>query len=198
VSTDLLGPARISGDLSQQVFDTLLRTIAEPGTVRRLPEALDDRIPKPLWLPLALTDVDVGVHVDDMDWSRLVRTATSSPVRPLSSAPFVVLPTPTLDQIDGIAIGTALRPEDGARVALPVERLIDSPDHATGVGSTHRLEGPGIRDHRLVTIVGLEPAIVARLGTGSGPRPTGFDTWLFTPEGDVMAIPRTTHLTETS
>lgn len=197
MTTDLLGPARIDGDRSQRVFDTLLRTLAEPGTVRSLPGELDPRVPAPLWLPLALADVDVGVHVDDPDWQALVRAATGAPTRPLEQAPFVVLRAPTVEMVTRVAVGTALAPEDGARLALTVDGLGDRPSDTPDPSSTTwRFEGPGIRVHRDVVVRGLDPAIVERLGRGSGPAPTGFDTWLFDPRGAVMSVPRTTRITE--
>lgn len=192
MSTELLGPARIAGDLSQGVFDVLLRTIAEPGTVRRLPTGLDPRIPTTAWLLLALADVAVPVHADDPELEALITAATGATAVPAAEAQLVVLHDAAGLASAGLAAGTALAPEDGARVALPAERLVD---HGSDVDPADwALRGPGIRDRRTVTIDGVDTDVVRRLGRASGPPPTGFDTWLFTPLGEVMAIPRTTQI----
>ena len=60
----LIASARLAGQRSQQVFDTLLRTLAEPGTVHRLPADLPQEVPTHLWPVMALADVDVTVDPD--------------------------------------------------------------------------------------------------------------------------------------
>ncbi len=192
--------ARIDGSISQQVFDLLLRTLAEPGRIQRLPvDILSDRLPglpKPLWLALALADVDIAVNVDDDltgDSATLVREATGATITPVEDAWIVVLQQPTIELLTRVNVGTAMAPELGARIAAGVDRVA-SADGDSPSGMTVELSGPGVPGTRTLVVDGLDPAIADRIGTGSGVFPTGFDTWLFAPNGDVAAISRTTEV----
>ncbi|MEL7209271.1 MAG: phosphonate C-P lyase system protein PhnH [Actinomycetota bacterium] len=204
--------ARLTGDRSQRVFDALLRTLAEPGTIRSLPDALPTSVPTVAWLPLALADVDVLVVITDGEGradtavatavTRMVVEATRATASTVPGAWLVaVLPDPAGRPAvlpTGIATGTALAPEDGARVALPVASLTPGPRPATpadGPISTLTMAGPGVPTSRTVSVAGLDPTVAAALGTATGAAPTGFDTWLFTPGGSVMALSRTTTIT---
>ena len=188
---NVLVRARISGDDSQRTFDALLGAAAEPGTVRQLPpELLTPEIPTPLWLTLALADVDVPISVAD-DTSHPLATlaadATGAPIVPLEQAWVAVLLAPSVEQLGRVAAGTALEPEAGARVALPATGLDDVAD-----AMRVTLQGPGIPGERAIHVSGLDAALLTRLGRASGDFPAGFDTWLFTTDGQVAAIPRTT------
>jgi alpha-D-ribose 1-methylphosphonate 5-triphosphate synthase subunit PhnH len=190
----LVAKARLTGRRSQLTFDALLRALAEPGTVRSLPaDVLDPGIPDPCWLALALADVDVGVNIDDDPdhrSARLIRDATGAPIVPLERAWIAVLTGPSTGQLDRLARGDALHPEEGARVGITVAGL-----HAGGSGGQVALElrGPGAPGVRL-GVDGLPAEILARLGRASGELPAGFDTWLFAPGGRVAAIPRSSRL----
>lgn len=188
----LAARARLTGHRSQQTFDTLLRTLAEPGTVRSLPAAVvDPEIPCPCLLALALADVDVAVNVSggrSRHLGQLVRDATGATVVPLERAWLAVLLAPTGDELDRLSTGDALHPELGARVGLAVTGL-----HA-GDGGAMRLglEGPGVPGRRILGVDGLGAGVLRRLGRASGTYPAGFDTWLFAPAGQVAAISRST------
>lgn len=238
VSLPRAAEARLSGIRSQQVFDGLLRTLAEPGTIRALPAGLPASVPSVAWLPLALADVDITLAVADCTGvggtpetealTRLLVEATGGDPVPLAEAWLVaVLP----DSTGGtrrlppeLATGSALAPEDGARVALPVRSLTAGQAEASatdacaleaGTGTDHtetsnavgnvgsdrdsglelRLRGPGVAGTRLVTVRGLDPAVAAALGTATGSFPAGFDAWLFADDGHLMALSRTTTIT---
>ncbi|MGF1599489.1 MAG: phosphonate C-P lyase system protein PhnH [Acidimicrobiales bacterium] len=184
-------PPRLSSTTSQRVFDTLLRSLAEPGTIRFLPVDYPEVEPA-LALALALADVGVIVNVDDdpdHPWSQAVAEATGATVGPVGSASIVISTSPTPALFERVAVGDPLTPEDGARVALAVAGL------ATGPAAGHvvvELRGPGVPGRRVLAIDGPGPEVVGRLGTGSGPFPTGFDTWLFARDGSVVGVPRST------
>lgn len=189
----LVAAARISGGTSQQVFDTLLRSLSEPGTVRQLPVELLPDVPPPLWLALGLADVDIAVSVDadpTSPMATLVRDVTGATICEVEDAWLVVLQSPataTTAVLDNVSIGTALAPEDGARVAIGVDGF--------GPGGVQlTLAGPGVDGERSLSVHGLEPTVADRLGQESGAFPTGFDTWLIAPNGDVVAIPRSTRV----
>ncbi|MEM7338683.1 MAG: phosphonate C-P lyase system protein PhnH [Actinomycetota bacterium] len=192
----LTAHARLDGDRSQRTFDVILRSLSEPGTVHTLPtEILHDDVPTTAWLALALADVDVPVHIDGPAYgpaADLVADATSAPRADIDSAWVVALETPTSTLLGRVATGDAYHPELGARVALPAESVgpVDE-----GAGTVVRLDGPGIKGERRVRIEGLGPDVLAALRRATAPFPAGFDTWLFTPGGQVMAISRSTHVT---
>lgn len=188
----MVAAARISGATSQQAFDVLLGTLAEPGQVRRLPvDELPD-LPRPLWLALSLADVDITVSVDDdldSPLAALVRDATGATIVPVEDAWIVVHQTgaTALPALDRVMLGTALAPEDGARLAIGVDSF------GTG-GLELTMSGPGVNGTQTLSVHGLDPEIADRIGQASGTFPAGFDTWLFASNGDVAAVPRTTQI----
>ncbi len=200
-SAPLVAAARLRGDTSQRVFDVLLRCLAEPGTVHRLP-SLPPEVSGPAWLALALADVDVAVAVIGVEGgagaegttAELIRRATDAAIVGVTDAAIVVSLAQPGTALADVAIGTALAPEDGARVALAVEHVdtVDGTGEKPVDGTALTLSGPGVPGERTVVVHGLDQAAVAHLGNVDGRFPTGFDTWLFTPGGEVMAISRST------
>lgn len=202
VSPSLVAEARLRDDRSQRVFEVLLRTLAEPGTIMELPD-LPTEVGSPAWLALALADVDVPVAASGpaaAATADLIGRATDAPIVAVERAAIVVVDGPLAPVLDDVAIGTSLAPEDGARLGVAVAGLVDlgsgnsttPPDGVPGV--TVALEGPGVDGVRTVVIDGLDHAELRRLGNVDGRFPTGCDCWLFGPDRAVMAIPRSTTL----
>ena len=178
----------LTGARSQQTFDAILRALAEPGSIRRLPALPDPTIPTAAMVALALGDIDLGVAVDD-DPSHPValalRAATGMAIVDRSGAHFVVC-TDGAVPVGDLRTGTALTPEDGARLTVAVDDLSnDGPDAVA-------LSGPGIPGERRLAVSGIAPEILRRLGRASGDFPAGVDTWLTTPDGRIAAISRST------
>jgi alpha-D-ribose 1-methylphosphonate 5-triphosphate synthase subunit PhnH len=197
---NLIATARLTGHSSQRVFDVLLQTLAEPGRTLQLPvSTVHPEIPMSTWLALALADVDVAVSIEDdpvHPTARLVADATRASMVHLETASIIGLSHLTHDRLDRIPTGSALAPEDGAKVGLLVEELREHAEGDTihsGLGAVRLdLRGPGIPGSRSLWVRGLDSTLARRLGTATGVHPCGFDTWLFTPEGYVAAIARTT------
>lgn len=192
----LVAAARLSGARSQQVFDVLLRSLSEPGTIHQL--GMDDlpEVPTTLWLPLALADVDINVHVGGPDgdhWVELVRDATGARPATIEDAWIAVLDDDPSERLASIHIGSALAPEAGARVALPVATLETTASDASPVELV--LAGAGVPGERSLAVGGLDSTVFEKIGRASGVFPAGFDTWLFAPDGRVAAIPRSTTVT---
>jgi phosphonate C-P lyase system protein PhnH len=191
----LTARARISGALSQQVFDVLLRTLAEPGIVRPLPIGLTDEVPRPLWLTLALADVDTPVHIHgdpDGRWAGVVAAATGAPIVAMGRARLVAAVGAEPPPLDQLAVGTPTAPEDGAKVALPVTALREaSPDDP----AAWELTGPGVPGHRLLRVDGRAWNLHRRIGRAAAGLPYGFDLWLMDEDGSVAAVPRSTTVT---
>ena len=189
--------ARITEELAQRVFDVLLRTISEPGKVLSLPnEVISKSLPLNLWLPLVLSDVDTTVHIgtSDIDHQRLVFDASGAIPKALTEADIVVLDQSNSERISNVRTGTALAPELGAKVALNVTRFNAQTDNSENSVSL-QFQGPGINGSRDIQITGMSLNVLNKLGTNSGPYPQGFDTWLFSEDGLVISIPRTTRIT---
>ena len=188
--------ARITEELAQRVFDVLLRTISEPGKVLPLPnEVISKSLPLNLWLPLVLSDVDTTVHIgtSDIDHQRLVFDASGAIPKALPEAEIVVLDELNSGSISNLRTGTALAPELGAKVALNVVKFkAEAGDAENSVEL--ELRGPGVNGIRDIQITGLSLDVLNRLGTNSGTYPQGFDAWLFSEDGLVMSIPRTTRI----
>lgn len=184
---------RLAGESSRQVFDVLLRTLAEPGTVRRLPDGVVPGVHPACVLALALADVEVGVCVDDDadgELTRLVADATGATAVPTHAAWVVVSTEPTPGLVDRCRRGSALAPEDGARVALAVDALHTGGGEDTVV----RLRGPGVPGERVLGIEGLDPAVVDARAAACAAFPAGVDFWLVTADGEVAAISRSTRV----
>ncbi len=194
IDIDVARRCRIVGAESQAVFDVLLRCLAEPGSIRQLPEAcLAVPVSPCAWLPLALADVGIRASVpDDPALEHLLHRVVGVDITPATDAEFVVLPEIARGRLEGLRTGSALAPELGARVAVAVEQLSSSPDGGPG-GRTLRLTGPGVDGSRTLTVVGLPDDAETNLGRRAD-HPAGLDVWLVTPTGDVVGVPRTTHI----
>lgn len=192
--------ARIAGATSQATFDVIMRTLSEPGTVRSLPSELHTRdVPAIGWLALALADVGVNVAANQTalrnsnpPLTDTVAEATGATITHLDSAWIALLDQPTATELAQLPRGSALEPELGARLAIAVDALGREP----ATSSTELvLTGPGIPGRRTLYTSGVNPDVLAGLGRSSGEFPAGLDTWLFTPDGLVAAISRSTTLT---
>ncbi|MFN3219564.1 MAG: phosphonate C-P lyase system protein PhnH [Acidimicrobiales bacterium] len=192
---------RIDGATSQRVFDTLLRTLAEPGRILRFGDEVLD-MPAVALGPLALADVDVTVAVlgKDADLAGDLFRATGARIVAACDADLVIADPALLGRpvvgadLDGLSIGSPLAPEDACRLFVAVDAIhgIDAADAGSDAGTCVRLSGPGIAGHRCIGIDGLAVDVLARLGRASGTFPTGIDTWLVAPDGAVVGLPRST------
>ncbi len=188
----------LRGQASQEVFDTFMRTISEPGTLRSLPMHHELGAPTVAWLALALADVDVAIASNpaaqpggNPSLSQVVADATGATVTELSEAWIALLDRPTPGELAKLPRGTALEPELGARVSIAVDGLASTPrDGWTQV----ELSGPGVPGRRSLAIEGIDPDVVMGLGRNSGDFPAGLDAWLVTPTGQITAISRSTHI----
>jgi alpha-D-ribose 1-methylphosphonate 5-triphosphate synthase subunit PhnH len=92
--------------------------------------------------------------------------------------------------VSDLLTGTALAPEDAARLTIAVDDL-----DAHGDGAVV-LRGPGVPGERRLCVRGLDRKTLLSLGRASGTFPAGIDTWLVTADGRVAAIPRSTTVTQ--
>ncbi|MEM9522294.1 MAG: phosphonate C-P lyase system protein PhnH [Actinomycetota bacterium] len=186
----------LTGAPSQLAFDAILRSLSEPGTIRQLPPAPGPDVPAAAMVALALGDIDLGVSVDNdpaHPVAQLLRAATGVDIVEQSGAHFVVC-TDGAVPVGEMRTGTALVPEDGARLTIAVSDLATTADLA----STVVLSGPGVPGERLLSVDGGDAEALLALGQASGEFPAGVDTWLVTPDGRIAAISRSTTVTSTT
>lgn len=181
----------LTGAPSQVAFDAILRSLAEPGTIRQLPAAPAPEVPAAAMVALALGDIDLGVAVDNDPThpvARLLKAATGMNIVEQSGAHFVVC-TDGAVPVGKMRTGTALVPEDGARLAIAVHDL------QTGTDEGIVLSGPGVPGERRLHVDGIGDDVLEQLGQASGEFPAGIDTWLITTDGRIAAISRSTTVT---
>ena len=188
--TASLAATRLTGQRSTEFYRALLQALSYPGRIVGLPTEAATDVPPSAWLPLALADVDIPIASDNAATAALIADATGAPIVSIESAWVLSITAPTPELLAQVNVGTALTPEDGARVGLDVTSLTPE-DDSSEPGCTLRLTGPGVDGAALITVSGLDPTVAAQIGRASGSFPTGFDTWLFTPVS-VVAISRST------
>lgn len=189
--------ARLTGADSHAVFDVLMRSMAEPGTVRSLPsQLLTSGIAPAAWPILAIADVDVAVSSNDNvadPIARLLADATGARVGPIEHAEGVVLTQHHHDLFAKLQRGDALHPEQGARVALAVRQVTVGDPAAQDL--VLRLSGPGIKHENRIAVQGLADSVARQLGRASGVFPAGIDSWLVADNGEIVGLPRSTRVT---
>jgi alpha-D-ribose 1-methylphosphonate 5-triphosphate synthase subunit PhnH len=175
---------RLSPRTSQTVFRVLLDTLARPGRVLGLP----DPRPGPGIVPLALAVVGSPVAVlNDPAWQERICRATGASATPAADASLVaVYGTPDAQTVSRLRRGSALAPEDGAKVGLACRRLA-----AGGPGElTLRLAGPGVPGAVTLGVDGIGPAVFDALREANAQFPAGVDVWLVDDRGRVAGLPR--------
>ena len=182
---------------SQQVFITLLNTLSRPGTLGQLPSprALAE-LPFPLFVPLALADVDVSLAVlavpDGPDWGGALAHLTGARRAPLQEADIVVaLRQPNPDELRSLRRGTADAPERGARLVVACSGIMPGAEQAP-VFLT--LSGPGVAGRRRLGLTGISVEVIETLVMVNRKPPLGVDSYFVTPRGAVVGLPRTTHI----
>ncbi len=178
----------------QAVFRTLLDALSQPGTRRRLP---DDVPPPsglgpglyaaaltladfetPLWLAPELLEAvpDLRFHtgafiVEDPAAAALAMTARGS----------------TLPALLDFAQGSDAYPDRSTTLLIAVEAIRND--------GPWSLRGPGIRDHRRLSVQGLPFDFLGQWAENHERFPRGVDLFLF--EGaTVVGLPRTTRIEE--
>ena len=189
---------RLSPFTSQAVFRVLLASLAQPGRVFQLPEAImrprtgleADQAVGPGIVPLALAVIGSKIAVPRApDWAARICQATGASDADVPEASLVALYAP----IDATAIselrrGSATAPEEGAKVGLACDTLI-----AGGPGDvTLELSGPGMPGRTRLGVDGVSRDVFDALRAVNGAFPAGIDTWLVDKRGQVAGLPRST------
>ena len=166
----------LTGAPSQAAFDAILRSLSEPGTIRQLPAPPSPEVPAHAMVALALGDIDLGACVDDdpsHPVAHMLRAATGMTITDRSDATFVVCSDEPVT-VGDLRTGTALAPEDAARLTIAVDDLATDGDDGVV------LSGPGVPGERRLAVGGVSAEPLLGLGRASGVFPAGIDTWLIT------------------
>lgn len=184
---------RLDPDGSQRAFDVLLRSLAEPGTIHRFDaDVLAPGVPAVALIALALADVDVTLNVDGEIGHPLAETlaaTTGASPAEVETADLVMLTAADGEVLGRCAVGSALEPEAGARLAVRVEAIRRDPEPGDDVVT---LDGPGVPGTRTIAVSGVGSRFLNLLAATNRDFPAGVDTWFVTDAGDVVALSRST------
>lgn len=202
----LLTHARLTPELSLEVFRAALAAMSRPGRVEHLPDDVPSSLPDEMLLPLALADLEVAVAVLDHDpaenratgddpefrWADVLRAATGARlVHDVSVADLVVARrNPTPAEIAALRTGDASTPERGARLVVACTSVSPEGARPDGDEVEVHLTGPGAATGRTVYVDGVQPVVFASLRALNRAFPAGVDTWLVATDGAMVAIPR--------
>lgn len=202
----------------QRAYRALVQASASPGTIVNVGDEasrvdLDAPLARPLLLlAIMLIDAEVGFCMcstrEESD-AALIAQLTYSRSVPVAHANFIIVPTgDSSSHEDRIAwtiarahVGTLLAPHTGATVIAEVTELTAAAAITRGNGSvtsTDRatcleLTGPGIPTSCRVIVSGASNWLGAR-AQANMEYPLGVDMILVTAAGELVSLPRTTHV----
>jgi alpha-D-ribose 1-methylphosphonate 5-triphosphate synthase subunit PhnH len=179
---------RLDTFASQANFRLLLETLSRPGSIRQLPEpALGAAV-----VPLTLADVETTVAVtgDGVAADELV-LATGALAVSLEDAELVActgLTSPAI--IRRLRRGSALNPEQGAKVGIECRRLRSG----GSAGVRLRVTGPGVAGVAVLGVEGLDADLFEAVRSANAETPAGIDIWLVDADGQLAGLPRSCQL----
>lgn len=178
---------------AQSAFRAVMAALAEPGTIRAAAVTLTPplglgRAACALLLALLDDTTPLAVIGGDPGPAAYFQFHTGAPAATsLDAASFVLARGPLArPRLDALAWGDPAYPDRSATLIIEVASL------CVGMGRW-RLSGPGIADHRLVSVEGIDPDFVTEWARNGEAFPRGVDV-LFASGDDVMALPRSTKL----
>lgn len=180
---------------AQQVFRSLLKAMSEPGVIEKLDqaEALDTLCPAGFASCLALLDAATKIFLNGSFATDLVAKNLSFHTgcrltQTISDADFVLCRADQLPQLDQLKLGSAEYPDRGCTLLVQVDQLSDT---ALPESAVLHLQGPGIPERRILSVVSLPAALISYLTERPDPFPLGLDIVLLA-DNAITAIPRTT------
>ena len=205
-STDLLIRVRRGADIAQPVFRALVDAVSNPGRPVDLPAGPEGL--HPVVLPvLTVVDLQTVLSVVDTDSQRArslasaIGRVTGAPVGDDHRSADVVLVTDpaafTPDLVWTLLTGTAMSPEQGAKVFVACSAIVEADaavDDVASDGSAVVVTGPVASDGRRITITGVDPRTLAVVDRVNGAYPAGIDVFVVDPTGRVIGLPRSNRL----
>lgn len=172
------------------VFRALLSAFAFPGRVSQLPRELVARMPA-LCLPmLALTDIETTMCAPDQpELQAEIATITGARTVASRDAQFVMHDAMPNDETTlNLHRGTTYQPELGCRLVL-AWTLPASPNSIQV-----KLSGPGVVNGATLAVSSASAAFLTARSVANSRSPMGIDCWLVSATGEVVGLPRTTHI----
>jgi phosphonate C-P lyase system protein PhnH len=198
---DDLIKARLDQFESQLGFRILLDAFARPGSVLELPPSLSGRVPNALVPLLALLGhgSTFAVLGDTKEyWSKLIQHTTGGIPSEVTRASYVaILGTTDASDFFGISVGSPLRPDFAAHVAIGFDGVLLDETHGDSSSNARirtSLRGPGIAGERTLAIENPGDTLLGLLELRRLPGAVGFDIWIFDQRGRVVGIPRSVDL----
>lgn len=191
---------------TQRIYRALLNAVARPGTIQDIGAAIG-KLDLSLEfnrtaaaISLTLLDGEVG-HAVRMSASQplsdYIRRMTFSPAMPLNRADYVFADGDSdaaaiAGLIEPLRRGTHEAPDLGATLFLNVKEL----GSRAACERRWTLSGPGIAAETDCCITGLADGWLAEREKANAEYPLGIDLFLYTEQGLLVALPRTTNIRE--
>ena len=190
---------------SQLVFRTVMAALAEPGTIRVLPDDVLAAIDAPAPITpaaaavlLALADYETPIYLDAAarpgDFAAFLAFHCGSRITDSAAdAAFALIAdAPALDRLDQFAQGSLDYPDRSTTLIVQVAGLGDMPGEAA---ARLTLTGPGIADTARIAFGPVHPGLVGLLADNRARFPQGVDL-ILTDGARVVGLPRTTRIEE--
>lgn len=179
---------------AQQLFRQLLGAMSEPGTLHTL--NIDDLPADALLSPagwatvLTLCDLDTRLWIDPYLETPGLREAvafqTGAAITEVpADADFALVLPQTLAEVTGFAEGSDAWPDRSTTLIVMAEQLAE--------GNDWRLTGPGIADHRCLTLGTQAAPLMWRLAANRNIFPRGLDAFI-TSGHQLLSIARSTRI----
>jgi alpha-D-ribose 1-methylphosphonate 5-triphosphate synthase subunit PhnH len=191
---------------TQQVYRTILETLSRPGSIHQLSENIES-IETPssiskaaVAIAVTLLDGEVGFAVE-MDGQELltdtIRRLTYSKAVDYTTADYLFLDgdvdSVVMESVEAkVKIGTLSSPELAATLFLRVKGCTSDRQGSASIGL--KLKGPGIQETTVFYVEGFDPFWLEVRRRLNAEYPLGIDMVLYTDQGMIAALPRTTQV----
>lgn len=189
---------------TQKIFRCLMEGLAFPGKVIQMPELSlsppEPRMKYVMGALLTLLDREVSFCVWGPDAEetkkacRYIRVNTGSLEKFREEADYVLFLGPSEGKIRQVNPGELEAPHRGAMVFYLIKALSEGVVSRENAGVTFRLNGPGVKGERHITVEGIEPTEVDLWIENRQEYPFGVDIYLITPDGCLCGLPRSSKI----
>jgi alpha-D-ribose 1-methylphosphonate 5-triphosphate synthase subunit PhnH len=187
---------------SQRVFNSLMMSMAFPGTIHTFTQiflSIPDRelhyILQPL---LTLLDLDTSFAIYsgnkklEQDVAAYVRINTQCPQKDLTNADFILCLEPELGKrFSELKTGTLTQPDHSARIFYLVDTITSMSSNG---GRDLILSGPGINGTKVVYLSGIPGREIREWKKNRDHYPLGIDIYLVSRTGEIIGIPRSVRI----
>ncbi len=188
---------------TQFIFRKLLDAMASPGKINSIQSSsekldfLSNETRMVASFALTLLDGEVSFAIqlpEKMLIQEYVQNNTFSRLSDVHDTDYLFLDGKISDEevmsfIQQVKKGTLIQPESSTTLFILVEALSNTPSN-----DQLRLSGPGIKEEIICTVKGISDKWWKEREKANVEYPLGIDIILFTKEGEILALPRTTKI----